>query len=30
MPIPGMGFLAYLTDTEGNTFGMMEVDSNAA
>ena len=30
MPIPGMGWLAYLTDTEGNTFGMMEADSNAA
>ena len=30
MPIPGMGWLAYLTDTEGNTFGMMEADSYAA
>lgn len=30
MAIPGMGWLAYLTDTEGNTFGVMEGDSNAA
>ena len=30
MPIPGMGWLAYLTDTEGNAFGVMEPDSNAA
>jgi predicted enzyme related to lactoylglutathione lyase len=29
MPIPGMGWLAYCTDTEGNTFGMMQGDPNA-
>ena len=30
MPIPGMGWLAYYKDTEGNIFGMMQVDPNAA
>lgn len=30
MPIKGMGWLAYCTDTEGNIFGMMEMDTNAA
>jgi uncharacterized protein len=29
MPIPGMGWLAYYKDTEGNIFGMMESDPNA-
>jgi predicted enzyme related to lactoylglutathione lyase len=29
MPIPGMGWLAYCKDTEGNIFGMMQMDSNA-
>ena len=29
MPIPGMGWLAYCRDTEGNTFGIMQSDSNA-
>jgi predicted enzyme related to lactoylglutathione lyase len=28
-PIPGMGWLAYATDSEGNTFGMMEPDEDA-
>lgn len=30
MPIPGMGRLAYLIDTEGNIFGIMNQDKNAA
>ena len=29
MPIPGMGWLAYCKDTEGNLFGMMQNDPNA-
>jgi len=29
MPIPGVGWLAYCKDTEGNIFGMMQMDSNA-
>ena len=29
MPIPGMGWLAYCKDTEGNIFGMMQSDPNA-
>jgi predicted enzyme related to lactoylglutathione lyase len=29
MPIPGVGWLAYATDTEGNIFGMMHNDPNA-
>lgn len=29
MPIPGMGWLAYGKDTEGNTFGVMEEDKSA-
>jgi uncharacterized protein len=28
-PIPGMGWLAYATDSEGNMFGMMQPDENA-
>ena len=30
MAIPGMGWLAYCTDTEGNTFGVMQVDEKAS
>ncbi len=30
MAIPGMGWLAYCTDTEGNTFGVMQMDPQAA
>ncbi len=30
MPIPGIGWLAYCKDTEGNIFGMMQADPNAA
>jgi predicted enzyme related to lactoylglutathione lyase len=29
MPIPGMGWLAYLKDTEGNIFGIMQADPSA-
>ncbi len=29
MPIPGMGWLAYCKDTEGNIFGMMQEDPTA-
>lgn len=29
MPIPGMGWLVYCKDTEGNIFGMMQADPNA-
>jgi predicted enzyme related to lactoylglutathione lyase len=29
MPIPGIGWLAYLKDTEGNTFGIMQADASA-
>jgi len=29
MPIPGMGWLAYAKDTEGNIFGMMQADEAA-
>jgi uncharacterized protein len=29
MPIPGMGWLAYVKDTEGNVFGMMQPDPDA-
>lgn len=29
MPIPGMGWLAYCKDSEGNIFGMMESDPAA-
>ena len=29
MPIPGMGWLAYFKDTEGNIFGMMQNDPTA-
>jgi predicted enzyme related to lactoylglutathione lyase len=30
MPIPGVGWLAYGKDPEGNIFGVMEADSAAA
>ena len=30
MPIKGVGWLAYCKDTEGNIFGIMEADQNAA
>ncbi len=30
MAIPGVGWLAYVKDTEGNIFGMMQPDSSAA
>jgi predicted enzyme related to lactoylglutathione lyase len=29
MPIPGVGWLAYLKDTEGNIFGIMQPDPQA-
>jgi predicted enzyme related to lactoylglutathione lyase len=29
MPIPGIGWLAYAKDTEGNIFGMMQNDPGA-
>jgi predicted enzyme related to lactoylglutathione lyase len=29
MPIPGVGWLAYAKDTEGNIFGMMQRDPSA-
>jgi predicted enzyme related to lactoylglutathione lyase len=29
MPIPGVGWFAYCTDTEGNLFGIMESDEKA-
>ena len=29
MPIPGVGWLAYVKDTEGNILGMMQSDANA-
>lgn len=28
--VPGVGWLAYFADTEGNVFGMMEADESAA
>lgn len=30
MPIPGVGWLAYGNDPDGNIFGMMQADPNAA
>ncbi|NPE28779.1 VOC family protein [Methanococcoides sp. SA1] len=30
MPVPGWGYLAVCMDTEENTFGLWEVDENAA
>jgi predicted enzyme related to lactoylglutathione lyase len=29
MAVPGIGWLAYCADTEGNTFGMLEADAAA-
>jgi predicted enzyme related to lactoylglutathione lyase len=29
MAVPGVGWLVYCTDPEGNTFGMMQNDPNA-
>jgi predicted enzyme related to lactoylglutathione lyase len=29
MPIPGIGWLAYVKDTEGNILGMMQIDPHA-
>ena len=29
MPVPGVGWLAYIKDTEGNIFGMMQNDPQA-
>ncbi len=28
--VPGVGWMAYIKDTEGNVFGLMESDPNAA
>jgi hypothetical protein len=30
MPIPGVGWLAYVKDPDGNMFGLMEPDQQAA
>jgi predicted enzyme related to lactoylglutathione lyase len=30
MPVPGIGWLSYFKDTEGNLFGAMQMDSAAA
>jgi predicted enzyme related to lactoylglutathione lyase len=30
MAVPGMGWVAYATDPEGNAFGVFQMDSNAA
>ncbi len=30
MPIPGVGYLAYCQDTEGNTFGIFQPDESAS
>jgi len=29
MAVPGIGYIAYFKDTEGNMFGMMEMDATA-
>ncbi|MEE9288612.1 MAG: hypothetical protein V3U69_03365 [Bacteroidota bacterium] len=29
MPVPGVGWLVYCNDTEGNIFGMMQQDESA-
>ena len=29
MAVPGIGWLVYCNDTEGNAFGMMQMDANA-
>lgn len=30
IPVPGVGWVAYIKDTEGNIFGLMESDPEAA
>ena len=30
MAVPGVGWLAYVKDTEGNLFGLMQADPGAA
>jgi predicted enzyme related to lactoylglutathione lyase len=30
MAIPGVGYLAYCSDTEGNVFGVMQADNTAS
>ncbi len=30
MPVPGVGWLAYVKDPDGNMFGLMQSDTNAA
>ena len=30
MPVPGMGWFAHATDTEGNPFGLWQTDDSAA
>ena len=30
MPVPGIGWLAYIKDPDGNTLGMMQADTEAA
>ena len=30
MTVPGVGFMAYCIDTEGNVFGIMQMDESAA
>lgn len=30
MPIPGVGYMAFCQDTEGNDFGIIQMDENAA
>ena len=30
MAVPSVGWMAYIKDTEGNIFGLMETDENAA
>ncbi len=30
MPVPGIGWLAYLKDPDGNVFGVMQADTEAA
>ena len=29
MPVPGVGYMTYCKDTEGNVFGIMQMDPNA-
>jgi hypothetical protein len=30
MPVPGVGWLAYAKDPDGNIFGMMQTDASAS